>query len=141
MEFASLVYIIMRRSLLSHMTCKSINDSARSNTDDSGSFLNVLLTVLFLWPLGKSSMMNPLIRRVALRTLVASTIALATSVVGFLRCTWRITLIYHAQINMLILTLLHGQELGWVCLGSCGTDVLSFTALIHQQLTTSPRSL
>jgi len=25
--------------------------------------------------------------------------------------------------NVLVLTLLHGRELGWVCLGSCGADV------------------
>lgn len=28
-----------------------------------------------------------------------------------------------AQINIAVLTVMHGQQLGWVCLGSCGTDV------------------
>jgi hypothetical protein len=30
------------------------------------------------------------------------------------------------QVNVLVLTLLKGQELGWVCLASCGLDVNLF---------------
>lgn len=66
----------------------------------------MLLTVLFLWPLARSNIVNPVVKRVAIRTLLASTVALVTSAA-----------------HMLILTLLHGHELGWVCLGSCGADV------------------
>jgi hypothetical protein len=29
-----------------------------------------------------------------------------------------------STVNMLILTLMHGEELGWVCLGSCSADVI-----------------
>jgi hypothetical protein len=69
--------------------------------------INILLTILFLWPLWKAPVSNPAVRRVATRTLLASTIALITSAV-----------------NMLILTLMHGHQLGWVCLGSCGADTV-----------------
>lgn len=33
-------------------------------------------------------------------------------------------------INIIVLTLLHGKELGWVCLASCGSDVSEYS--IHQ---------
>ncbi|KAG8999035.1 hypothetical protein FRB94_006455 [Tulasnella sp. JGI-2019a] len=68
-------------------------------------FMTVVLTSLFVWPLftGKVGIR---LRKVASRTLIASLVALTTS------C-----------INVVVLTLLHGKELGWVCLGSCGTDV------------------
>ncbi|GAB1522884.1 hypothetical protein RhiTH_006009 [Rhizoctonia solani] len=42
----------------------------------------------------------------AMRTLVAAFAALTTS-----------------TINIAVLTIMHGQQLGWVCLGSCGADV------------------
>ncbi|TFK47670.1 hypothetical protein OE88DRAFT_1738570 [Heliocybe sulcata] len=70
-------------------------------------FINLVLNALFLYPLIRSRHMNPSIKRVASRTLLASIVALTTSTV-----------------NMLILTLMHGKQLGWVCLGSCGTDVV-----------------
>ena len=62
---------------------------------------------LFLHPLYRSSYrLTPRLRRLARRTLVAAAVALVTSAV-----------------NMVVLTIMHGQQLGWVCLGSCGTDV------------------
>jgi hypothetical protein len=62
---------------------------------------------LFLHPLYRSSYrLTPRLRRLARRTLAAAAIALITSAV-----------------NMVILTVMHGQQLGWVCLGSCGADV------------------
>ncbi|OBZ70952.1 hypothetical protein A0H81_09116 [Grifola frondosa] len=70
-------------------------------------FINVLLTSLFLWPLYSARFRNAHIRRVAIRTVWAAMVALTTS------C-----------INILVLTLMHGQQLAWVCLGSCGTDVV-----------------
>lgn len=69
-------------------------------------YINVFLTGLFLWPICRAHAMNPRIRRVAMRTLIASAVALTTSAV-----------------NIAILTVLKGQELGWVCLGSCSLDV------------------
>jgi len=74
-------------------------------------FINVLLTSLFLWPLLRSRFLNLRIRRVATRTLLAAGAALTTSTV-----------------NIAVLTIQNGEQLGWVCLGSCGTDVL-FNAL------------
>ncbi|KAJ3836250.1 hypothetical protein F5878DRAFT_272075 [Lentinula raphanica] len=73
--------------------------------------LNIVLTLLFLWPVFKVNLMNPRLKAVATRTLLASAVALTTSTV-----------------NMLVLTLLKGHESGWVCLGSCGADVI-FNAL------------
>ena len=70
------------------------------------SFVNAFLTGLFLWPVARSSFRNNRIKRLAVRTLWSALIALTTSCV-----------------NILILTLMHGRQLGWVCLGSCGADV------------------
>ncbi|CAE6516528.1 unnamed protein product [Rhizoctonia solani] len=67
--------------------------------------MNVFLNAMFLWPLLRSKLINPRLRAVARRTLVAAVAALATSI-----------------INIAILTAMK-QQLGWVCLGSCGTDV------------------
>lgn len=69
-------------------------------------YINIFLTGMFLWPLFRSRLSNPRIRRMALRTLVAALAALTTS-----------------TINIAVLTIMHGRQLGWVCLGSCGTDV------------------
>ncbi|KAF5384050.1 hypothetical protein D9757_006968 [Collybiopsis confluens] len=73
--------------------------------------INIALTLLFLWPILKADLTNPRLRRVAVRTMLASGVALTTS-----------------TINMLVLALLKGHERGWVCLGSCGADVI-FNAL------------
>ncbi|CAE6368940.1 unnamed protein product [Rhizoctonia solani] len=67
--------------------------------------MNVFLNAMFLWPLLRSKLISPRLRVVARRTLVAAAAALATSI-----------------INIAILTVMKHQ-LGWVCLGSCGTDV------------------
>ncbi|KAF9078374.1 hypothetical protein BDP27DRAFT_8070 [Rhodocollybia butyracea] len=73
--------------------------------------INIVLTGLFLWPVLRTNLVNPRLKAVAIRTLVASAVALTTSTV-----------------NMLVLALLQGHERGWVCLGSCGADVI-FNAL------------
>ncbi|KIO34176.1 hypothetical protein M407DRAFT_17083 [Tulasnella calospora MUT 4182] len=67
--------------------------------------MTAILTTLFVYPLLRSKV-SPRLRQVASRTLVASTAALVTS------CA-----------NIAVLTVLHGKELGWVCLSSCGADV------------------
>ncbi|QRV78476.1 hypothetical protein RhiJN_06491 [Ceratobasidium sp. AG-Ba] len=69
-------------------------------------YINIFLTGMFLWPLFRSRLANPKIRKMAMRTLVAAGAALTTS-----------------TINIAVLTIMHGQQLGWVCLGSCGADV------------------
>ncbi|KAJ7281465.1 hypothetical protein C8J57DRAFT_76043 [Mycena rebaudengoi] len=70
-------------------------------------YINVFLTGLFLWPLLRSDLSTPRLKRVALRTLLSSAAALTTSTV-----------------NIVVLTTLKGHELGWICLASCGTDVI-----------------
>ncbi|KDN37517.1 hypothetical protein RSAG8_10116, partial [Rhizoctonia solani AG-8 WAC10335] len=70
-------------------------------------YINIFLTGMFLWPLFRSRLSNPKLKRMAMRTLVAAFAALTTS-----------------TINITVLTIMQGQQLGWVCLGSCGTDVL-----------------
>ncbi|KAJ7472560.1 hypothetical protein FB451DRAFT_1249967 [Mycena latifolia] len=70
-------------------------------------YINILLTTLFLWPLMRSAHSSAQLRRVAIRTLFASGVALTTSTV-----------------NITVLTIMKGRELGWVCLASCGLDVI-----------------
>ncbi|CAE6518330.1 unnamed protein product [Rhizoctonia solani] len=69
-------------------------------------YINIFLTGLFIWPLARSKLINPRLKSVAMRTLVAAFAALTTS-----------------TLNIAILTVMDGRQLGWVCLGSCGTDV------------------
>ncbi|KAJ8075464.1 hypothetical protein PM082_019802 [Marasmius tenuissimus] len=70
-------------------------------------YLTFFLNGLFLWPICRSNIGNPRFKRAAIRTLVASAAALVTS-----------------GVNIGALTFQHGHQLGWVCLGSCGTDVI-----------------
>ncbi|KAK7032276.1 F-actin-capping protein subunit beta [Paramarasmius palmivorus] len=70
-------------------------------------YINILLTALFLWPLLRTGHLSQKVKRMAIRALVASVVALTTS-----------------TFNIAILAFLHGRELGWVCLGSCGADVI-----------------
>ncbi|PVF96498.1 hypothetical protein CPB86DRAFT_508416 [Serendipita vermifera] len=69
-------------------------------------FLNCFLTGLFIWPLCTRRFSTGRLERLARKTCWAATVALTTSVV-----------------NILVLTILHGHQLGWVCLASCGLDV------------------
>ncbi|KAJ7643592.1 hypothetical protein FB45DRAFT_895508 [Roridomyces roridus] len=75
--------------------------------------INILLTGLFLWPIIRSAHSSTRLRRVAMRTLVASGAALTTS-----------------TINIGVLTALKGRQLGWVCLASCGADVVFNAAAV-----------
>ncbi|KAJ7924623.1 hypothetical protein B0H13DRAFT_2315336 [Mycena leptocephala] len=76
-------------------------------------YINVLLTALFLWPLLRSKLSNNRLRRLAARTFVASAMALTTSTV-----------------NIAFLTVMKGRELGWLCLASCGIDVIFNAAVL-----------
>ncbi|KAF9254933.1 hypothetical protein L218DRAFT_938165 [Marasmius fiardii PR-910] len=67
----------------------------------------IFLNALFLWPLYRSKINSPLVRAVTTRTLVASIIGLITSTV-----------------NIAILAAMKHGQLGWICLGSCGLDVM-----------------
>ncbi|KAK0204982.1 hypothetical protein DFS33DRAFT_1258898, partial [Desarmillaria ectypa] len=70
-------------------------------------YITIFLTTLFLWPILRSSVANPRIKMAAIRTLIATAVALSQTSI----------------INMVVLTSLRGHELGWVCLCSCGVDV------------------
>lgn len=123
----ALVSLVLRRSPASpsfHTTCTSLSFTLPLSANPHASrFINLLLTTLFIWPLLHMGYANPFLRRVALRTLVASLVALTTSAV---RPPLRLsrTSTDPPQVNILVLTLMHGRQLGWVCLGSCGLDVV-----------------
>ncbi|KAJ3779006.1 hypothetical protein FB446DRAFT_711801 [Lentinula raphanica] len=68
--------------------------------------LNIFLTAMFLWPLWKSHPMSPRLRSIAKRTLYGASTSLISS-----------------MINIAILFLLGGNELGWICISSCVADV------------------
>ncbi|KIK62278.1 hypothetical protein GYMLUDRAFT_42223 [Collybiopsis luxurians FD-317 M1] len=68
--------------------------------------LNVFLTAMFLWPLWVSNPISPRLRSVATRTLYGATISLLSS-----------------AINIVVMLVLSGNELGWVCLSGCISDV------------------
>ncbi|KAG8891717.1 hypothetical protein FRC01_014549, partial [Tulasnella sp. 417] len=68
--------------------------------------ITLALTSLFVRPLWKGKFPTIKLRNLAIKTVVSSGVALGTSAV-----------------NIAILTVLHGKELGWVCLTSCGGDV------------------
>lgn len=70
-------------------------------------FANILLTSMFLWPLWRSNLLSPNIKRVATRTLVSSMVSLTFSVA-----------------NMAVLIALKGHELAFICLAFCSTDVV-----------------
>ncbi|KAJ7717241.1 hypothetical protein DFH07DRAFT_719626, partial [Mycena maculata] len=82
-------------------------------------YINLLLTSLFLWRILRLKISSPSLRRAAIRTLVASLAALTTSTV-----------------NMVVLTVLKGREFGWLCLGSCGSDVILNAVVLFWVTTT-----
>ncbi|GJJ06494.1 hypothetical protein Clacol_000686 [Clathrus columnatus] len=61
---------------------------------------------MFLWPLQQAHFRDVRLRKIASRTSWAALVALTTS-----------------SINIAVLTIEHGVELGWICLASCGLDV------------------
>ncbi|KAF9645372.1 hypothetical protein BDM02DRAFT_589138 [Thelephora ganbajun] len=83
-------------------------------------FVNALFTGLLLWPAMRSSPQKAKARDLAARTLWPALVALTISCV-----------------NVLVLTLMYGREPGWVCFGSCGTDV-TINALAIYWVTPNP---
>ncbi|KAF5372226.1 hypothetical protein D9758_005004 [Tetrapyrgos nigripes] len=69
-------------------------------------FLNVFLTGMFLWPLWRSHIISPPLRIVAKRTLYGACASLILSAA-----------------NIAILTAVGGDEIGYICLSACVTDV------------------
>lgn len=70
-------------------------------------YINVFLTSMFLYPLVTSKLTSSGLRRLAIRTFIAALVSLTTSTV-----------------NVVVLMLLGGKELGWVNLGACGADII-----------------
>ena len=70
------------------------------------SFANAFFTGLFLWPVVRNSLQGDRVNRIAVRTLWSALVGLTTSCV-----------------NILVLTLMRGRQLGWIYLVSCGADV------------------
>ncbi|KAK6988110.1 hypothetical protein R3P38DRAFT_3098313 [Favolaschia claudopus] len=85
-------------------------------------YVNVLLTSLFCWPIFRVKFANARLRRLAIQNLIAAAAALSSSAV-----------------NIAILTSMNGRELGWVCLASCGADVV-FNAIVLFYVTGGNRS-
>jgi len=73
--------------------------------------VNVFLTSAFIIPLRKSSFERA--RTLARNSVFAAVAALVTSTV-----------------NIVILSIQHGEQLSWVCLGSCGLDVFTNASII-----------
>jgi hypothetical protein len=72
-----------------------------------GSYINILLTALFVVPLWKyPRRISGALRRATIRTLIA---AIITSTMSFA--------------NVLVLTLMGGVQSGWLCLDSCTLDI------------------
>ncbi|KDN51862.1 hypothetical protein RSAG8_00413, partial [Rhizoctonia solani AG-8 WAC10335] len=81
-------------------------------------YINIFLTGLFIWPLARSKLINPRLKSVAVRTLVAASAALTTS-----------------TLNIAILTVMDGRQLGWVTVNAIVlfwvTSPTSGTAMTH----------
>lgn len=88
------------------------------------SYVNLLLTGLFLWPLVRTGRISGPIRRIAGRTLmqVISVFLVCTRLLTF-NLSGAIVALTTSTVNILMLTLEGGGELGWICLDSCGADV------------------
>lgn len=73
--------------------------------------VNAFLTTAFIIPLRRSSFAKS--RKLARNSVVAAIAALITS-----------------ACNFVILSVQHGEQLSWVCLGSCGLDVFANASII-----------
>lgn len=69
-------------------------------------YVNVLLTALFIYPLIGSTLKSSRLRNTCVKTLIAAAVSLTVS-----------------TINIAVLAVFKGHELGWACLGMCGIDV------------------
>ncbi|KAL7411107.1 hypothetical protein BDY24DRAFT_436093 [Mrakia frigida] len=106
-------------------------------------FLNVYLTSLFVWPIltSKCSTSFRLLR--SLRCLVLTFSSLLVSQSSTLRSEpslpglSALMALTTSTINILVLTLMNGRQLGFVCLGSCGADV-TINACVLFYVTWSP---
>ena len=90
------------------------------------SFITLLLTALFLWPLMRKTFRNNTIKRLAVRTLMCVRFAPRVNSSNTTPPSSSFIALVTSCINVLVLIMMHGRQLGWVCLGSCSADV-SFT--------------
>jgi hypothetical protein len=68
---------------------------------------------MFLYPLWVSKPFSPRLRSVAKRTLCGATVSLFSSAV-----------------NIAVMLILSGNELGWICLSSCISDVCPILVIL-----------
>jgi hypothetical protein len=108
--------------------CESLN--RLQNTDLSSPlnrYVNIFLTTLFLWPLFRSNHANKRVRQVAIRTLLFAMLfiySLASELTCL--CSAAGVSLTTSTMNIALLGAKHGKELGWICLGLCGLDVMPF---------------
>ncbi|KAF5371928.1 hypothetical protein D9757_011483 [Collybiopsis confluens] len=69
--------------------------------------ISVVLTFMFLWPIMRAHFSNGPLKRLAVRTLIAGAVALATS-----------------SANALAMALIKQHEDGWLCLLCCSADII-----------------
>ncbi|PSR70797.1 hypothetical protein PHLCEN_2v13319 [Hermanssonia centrifuga] len=69
--------------------------------------VSIVMTSLFIWPLLRAHFHNSDLKHIARRSVIAASIALSTSCV-----------------NITVLAVMHGVELGWVCLACWEADVM-----------------
>ncbi|KAK7031096.1 hypothetical protein VNI00_013700 [Paramarasmius palmivorus] len=82
---------------------------------------SALFTVMFLWPLWRAHIMSPRLRAMAKRTLVGA-----------------ITTLMLAAINTMVLLILDGTELAWVCMNVCATEVTLCALVLYWVSAGSP---
>ncbi|KAB5590509.1 Cyclin-dependent kinase 5 [Ceratobasidium theobromae] len=75
---------------------------------------NLFLTVMFVAPLVRSTIRSPRLKVIATRASIATSIGLVTTV-----------------INSVVLYVLDGKEMIWVCLGSCATDIVVNVVVLY----------
>lgn len=89
-----------------------------------GTFYSIYYS-MFLFPLQQAHFRDSRLRKIARRTLLlvlySFLIAQDCQISIFLRAA--LVALTTSSINIAILTIKHGEEMGWICLASCGLDV------------------
>jgi len=84
-------------------------------------FIDIFLTALFVWPLLRMDSQQSLVRRLGIRSIWATSVGMASLCV-----------------NLTILIVSRGSEIGWVCLGWCSADIVVNAVVLF--LVTDPLS-
>ena len=79
---------------------------------------------MFIFPLQEAHFRDIRLRKIARRTLLSVFCFLIAQYVMY-QCSIRAALVAltTSSINIAVLTIKHGDEMGWICLASCGLDV------------------